>query len=321
MPRGSPFTIILAEDEKQILEGMARQYTSPYFQVIRSKIILLAAEGLSNKRIAERLDIPRQIVSKWRKRFFEDRLAGMEDQPRSGRPASFSPQVVVQVKALACELPSLSGLPLSRFSNVDIASEAIRRGIAASISGATVWRWLNEDAIRPWQYRSWIFPRDPEFKAKAGRVLDLYHRQWNGKPLGPREYVLCADEKTSIQARIRRRPTQPPGQRRAMRVEHEYTRGGSLAYLAAMDVHRAKIFGHCEPHSGIEPFDRLIAQLMRRQPYRSARRIYLIIDNGSVHRGKKCIDRIQAKWPKIIPIHLPIHASWLNQIEIYFSIV
>lgn len=91
MPRRSPFTIILAEDEKQILEGMARQYTSPYFQVIRSKIILLAAEGLSNKRIAERLDIPRQIVSKWRKRFFEDRLAGMEDQPRSGRPASFSP--------------------------------------------------------------------------------------------------------------------------------------------------------------------------------------------------------------------------------------
>ena len=87
--RRSPFTIILAEDEKQTLEGMARQYTSSYFQVIRSKIILLAAEGLTNKRIAERLDIPRQIVSKWRKRFFEDRLAGMEDQPRSGRPANW----------------------------------------------------------------------------------------------------------------------------------------------------------------------------------------------------------------------------------------
>ena len=101
--------------------------------------------------------------------------------------------MVVQVKALACELPSLAGVPLSRFSSAEIAHEVVRRGIVASISGATVWRWLDEDAIRPWQYRSWIFPRDPDFEAKAGRVLDLYHRQWNGRPLGKREYVLISD--------------------------------------------------------------------------------------------------------------------------------
>ena len=229
--------------------------------------------------------------------------------------------MVVQVKALACELPSLSGLPLSRFSHTEIAQEAVRRGIAASISGATVWRWLTQDAIRPWQYRSWIFPRDPDFEAKAGRVLDLYHGRWAGRPLGSREYVLCADEKTSIQARIRRHPTTPPAPGLSMRVEHEYERGGSLAYLAALDVHRAKLFGRCESRVGIEPFDRLLAQVMSTPPYRSARRVFLVVDSGSSHRGPKSVARIQSQWPRVTLVHLPIHASWLNQIEIYFSIV
>ena len=229
--------------------------------------------------------------------------------------------MVVQVKALACELPSLSGVPLSRFSNAEIAHEVVRRGIVASISDATVWRWLGEDAIRPWQYRSWILPRDTDFEAKAGRVLDQYHGQWNGEALGKREYVLCADEKTSIQARIRKHPTMPPAPGRPMRIEHEYERGGSLAYIAALDVHRAKLFGRCEPHSGIEPFERLLAEVMAIPPYRTARRVFLVIDNGSSHRGQACVERIQKKWPKVVPVHLPIHASWLNQIETYFSIV
>ncbi len=190
--------------------------------------------------------------------------------------------MVVQVKALACELPSLNGVPLSRFSSAEIAHEVVRRGIAAKISGATVWRWLNRDAIHPWQYRSWIFPRDPNFEVKAGRVLDLYRKQWNGRSLGPREYVLCADEKTSIQARIRKYPTTPTAPGKAIRVEHEYERGGSLAYLAALDVHRAKLFGRCEPYTGIDPFERLIADVMVTPPYRTARKVFLIIDNAGL---------------------------------------
>lgn len=91
MPRRSPFTILLTTEERQSVESTARQYTSPYCQVIRAKIVLLAAEGLSNKRIAERLDLPRQIVSKWRKRFYRQRLCGLEDQARTGRPLGFSP--------------------------------------------------------------------------------------------------------------------------------------------------------------------------------------------------------------------------------------
>ena len=203
----------------------------------------------------------------------------------------------------------------------EIAHEVVRRGIAASISDATVWRWLDEDTIRPWQYRSWIFPRDPDFVVKAGRVPDLYHGQWNGGPLGKREYVLYADEKTNIQARIRKHPTIPPAPGRPMRIEQEYERGGSLAYIAALDVHRAKLFGRCEPHISIEPFERLLAEVMAMQPYRTAHRVFLVIDNGSSRRGQACVERIQKKWPKVMPVHLPIHASWLNQIGIYFSIV
>jgi len=227
----------------------------------------------------------------------------------------------VQVKALACELPAMRGLPLSRFSCADLAREAQQAGLVATVSGKTVWRWLSEDAIRPWQHRPWIFPRDPDFARKAGRILDLYAGEWGGHPLHSEDFVLSADEKTSIQARLRRHPTAPPGPGRPARVEHEYIRGGAWAYLAALDVHRAKLFGRCEPTTGIAPFDRLVAQVMTQPPYREARRVFWIVDNGSSHRGAACLRRLQAAYPTLIPVHSPVHASWLNQIEIYFSIV
>ena len=190
------------------------------------------------------------------------------------------------VKALACELPSRLGIPLSRLHVPDIATEVRTRGIVADISGTTIWRWLSEDAIKPWRHRSWIFPRDPDFETKAGRVLDLYARTWQGKPLGKRDYVISADEKTSIQARLRCHPSLAAAAGRAMRVEHEYDRGGALQYLAAWDVHRAKIFGRCEPKTGIEPFGRLVEQVMHVEPYASARRVFWVVDNGSSHRGQ-----------------------------------
>lgn len=233
----------------------------------------------------------------------------------------FPPEVVVAVKALACELPSRLGVPLSRLHVPDIASEVVTRGIVAEISGTTIWRWLSDDAIRPWRHRSWIFPRDPDFEAKAARVLDLYARSWEGKPLGKRDYVISADEKTSVQARVRCRPTLAPAAGRAMRVEHEYDRGGALQYLAAWDVHRAKIFGRCEPKTGIEPFGRLVAQVMSTEPYASALRVFWVVDNGSSHRGQRAAERMSGHWPNAHLVLLPVHASWLNQVEIYNSII
>lgn len=228
---------------------------------------------------------------------------------------------MVQVKALACELPATLGVPLSRLSTADIAREVRRAGIVATVSDKTVWRWLHADAIRPWQHRTWIFPRDPAFALKAGRILDLYARQWQGRPLDTDDFVLSTDEKTSIQARVRIHPSAPTAPGQPMRIEHEYTRGGAWAYLAALDVHRAKVFGRCEPTTGIAPFGRLVAQVMSQPPYRDARRVFWIMDNGSSHRGEASVQRLRSAFPTLVPVHGPIHASWLNQIEIYFSIL
>ena len=238
-----------------------------------------------------------------------------------GGPGLSPPDVVVQVKALACELPVQRGQPLARWSVADLAAETRRTGLVATISDSTVWRWLHEDAMRPWQHRCWIFPRDPDFAGKAGRLLDLYERGWQGQALRDDEFVLSADEKTSIQARVRCHPTGPPRPGQPMKVEHEYDRGGALAYVAALDVHRAKLFGRCEPKTGIAPFDRLVAQVMAAPPYAEARRVFWIVDNGSAHRGPRSVARLQAQHPRLVLVHGPIHASWLNQIEIYFSIV
>lgn len=229
--------------------------------------------------------------------------------------------MVVEIKALACERPVDLGLPLARLSSAEIARVAVARDIVEAISTTTVWRWLSEDALRPWTYRSWIFPRDPDFEARAGPILDLYRGRWQGEPLRPDEHVVCADEKTSIQARARIHPGSPPAPGRAGRVEHEYKRKGALAYLAAWDVHRAQVFGRCEPTTGIEPFDRLVEQVMSAEPYASASRVFWVVDNGSSHRGPGTEVRLRERWPQVRVVHTPIHASWLNQVELYFSVV
>lgn len=227
----------------------------------------------------------------------------------------------MQVKALACELPAISGVPLSHWNTPDIARQVRQSGLVATISGSTIWRWLHQDAIRPWYHRAWIFPRDPQFAAKAGRILDLYARTWNGQPLRQDEFVISADEKTSIQARRRIHPTAPPQPHRPVLVEHEYARCGAWAYIAALDVHHARVFGRCEAATGIAPFDRLVEQVMTRPPYNEARRVFWVVDNGSSHRGAASVARLQNKFRRLHLVHGPVHASWLNQIEIYFSII
>jgi len=218
-------------------------------------------------------------------------------------------------------LPSHADVPLARFTIPELRREVLARGIVAQISGVTVWRWLSADALQPWRHRSWIFPRDAQFAEKAGRVLDLYARTWDGSALGSGEYVVSADEKPSLQARRRKHPTLAPGPARPMRVEHEYFRTGALTYLAAWDVHHAKLFGRCEPKTTMGAVDRLVEQVMTTEPYRSARRVFWIADNCSSHRGEKAVGRLRAQWPTLTLVHTPVHASWLNQVEIYFSIV
>ena len=239
----------------------------------------------------------------------------------AGDRAVFPPKIIMEVKALACQLPCERDIPFSRLSNADIAREAVESGIVASISGATVWRWLSADAIKPWRYRSWIFPRDPDFAQKAARVLDLYQGMWNGKRLRPNDYVISADEKTSIQARNRLGLHTATGPGQSQRIEFEYERAGALAYMAAWDVRRAKVFGLCAKSTGIEVYHQLVDLVMQHEPYRSANRVFWVTDNGSSHRGQTSVDRLAKWYPNAIQIHTPVHASWLNQIEIYFSVV
>ena len=241
-------------------------------------------------------------------------------RPGGGESPIFPPRDQAVVKAIACEAVSQTQLPLSRLSTTDLAARAAV-ALGRDISPSTVWRILDADAIKPWRYEYWIFPRDPRFAEKAGRVLDLYAGSWEGKPLGHKDYIISSDEKTSIQARIRCHATLPTAPGRPMRVEHEYERGGALQYLAAWDVRRGQVLGRCEERTGIESFGRLVEQVMKTEPYRSARRVFWVVDNGSSHRGEAAINRLRKAYRKAVLVHTPVHASWLNQVEIYFSII
>jgi hypothetical protein len=232
----------------------------------------------------------------------------------------FPPLDHALVKAVACELVAETKQPLSRQSLADVTARA-RKELGAPISRSTVWRMLDADAIKPWQYKYWIFPRDPHFAEKAGPILDLYAGLWQGQPLGPKDHILSADEKTSIQARRRCHPSLPPAPGRPAYIENEYKRGGALQYLAAWDVRRGYVMGRCEPKTGSAPFGRLVKQVLAEEPYRSGERLFWIVDNGSSHRGAAAKKRLRQVDSRIILVHTPVHASWLNQVEIYFSIL
>ena len=298
----------------------ARSLRGGYRDRLRARIVLAAAAGGTNAAIAAQLGVHADTVRKWRRRFAAARLAGLKDAPRSGRPPVFTAADRAEAVALACALPAETGVPLSRWSCPELARELAAR-CQVGVSASTIGRWLAADALKPWQHRSWISVRDPAFAAKAARVLDLYAGIWDGEPLGSNDYVICADEKTSVQARCRCHPTLPPGKARAMRVEHDYRRGGALAYLAAWDVRRGQVTGRCEHTTGIAPFTRLVEQVMTAEPYASADRVFWITDNGSSHRGAASVNRMTSAWPNAHLIHLPAHASWLDQAEIYFSVV
>ncbi|MFJ1732283.1 IS630 family transposase [Streptomyces sp. NPDC088254] len=321
MPPCSAVPVVLTAAERHRLKKLAYGHKTPHQMRQRATVVLLAARGRSNARIAAETRLHVDTVRTWRGRFAVGGLPALADRKRCGRPARFTPVQVAEAKALACQLPAETSVPLSRWSCPELAAELTARGITDAISASTVRRWLREDALKPWQYRSWIFIRDPDFRLKAARIMDLYARTFDGVPLGTEEYVISADEKTSIQARCRCHPTLAPGQARAMRVNHEYQRGGALAYLAAYDVHRAKVFGRCEPTTGIAPFMNVVTQVMTTEPYASAKRVFWIVDNGSSHRGKKAADRLTKAFPNAVMIHTPVHASWTNQVEIFFSVV
>jgi transposase len=321
MSRRSPFDVRLSSEDRAVLEERASSRTAAHAEVVRARIVLAAADGAQNVDIAQSVGVCVDVASKWRKRFCEEGLAGLRDRPRSGRPRRFGAAVVAGIKALACEPPERRDVPLSRWSSLELAAQAKSEGLVESISSSTVRRWLAAAAIKPWRFRSWIFPRDPDFARKAARVLDLYARVFDGVALGPNDYVISADEKSQLQALRRCHPDLGPGPGRTRRVEFEYEREGTLAYMGAYDVHAARLFGTVAEKTGIVPFMELAQRVMTLEPYASARRVYWVVDNGSSHRGQRSVERMAAAWHNAQLVHLPVHASWLNQIEIVFSVI
>ncbi len=322
MPQHRAVPVTLTATERKTVKKRIRGAKTAYRDWLRAQIVLAAARGRVSARIAADLHVTVDTVRKWRGRFAARGLDGLKDLPRSGRPRRISELERAAVVALACQLPAATGVPLSRWTGPELAAELASRGLTGPVSASSVLRILAEHPIKPWQYQSWIYPRDPGFAVKATVILDLCQGYYQGKRLRPGDQVISVDAKPSIQARDRRHPTTPPAPGRPMRVEHGYRRAGALALLAALDVRTGTVPAAATPKTtGIAPFMALMGQVMSQEPYASAPRVFVIVDNGSDHRGKKAARRLRAAYPNAIMIHTPVHASWLNQIEIFFSIV
>jgi transposase len=319
LPRAVPVTLTAAQ--RTTLKKRARGAKTAYRDRLRAQIVLAAARGRDNVRIAADLRVTVDTVRKWRGRFAGRGLDGLADLPRPGRPRRISELTRAAVVALACQLPAATGVPLSRWTGPELLAEVIRAGTDCELSASSVLRILAGHPVKPWQYQSWISPRDPDFAAKAAVILDLYQGRYQGKLLQPGDRILSVDAKPSIQARGRCRPTVPAARGTPVRVEHEYVRHGALALLAALDVRTGKVWAATPGTTGIVPFMDLIGQVMRRPEYKDAPRVFVIVDNGSDHRGQAAIDRLRQAHPNAIMIHTPVHASWLNQVEIVFSVV
>jgi transposase len=321
MPQYRAVPVVLSAGERRTLRKRACGAKTAHRDWLRAQIVLAAARGRANARIAADLGVSGDTVRKWRGRFAARGLDGLKDLPRSGRPRRISALERAAVVALACQLPAATGVPLARWSGPELAAEITKARLASPISPSSILRILAEHPIKPWQYQSWICPRDPDFAAKATVILDLYQGYYQGTRLRPGDQVISVDAKPSIQARDRCHPTSPPAPGRPIRVEHEYERQGALALLAALDVHTGKVFASTPATTGIAPFMALMGQVMSAEPYKSASRVFVIVDNGSDHRGEAAIRRLRDAYPNAIMIHTPVHASWLNQVEIVFSIV
>lgn len=210
-------------------------------------------------------------------------------------------------------------VPLSRFSVTDVCERAFELGLAMSYS--TVWRRLDLHALQPWFHEQWLFPRDPDLVEKASPILDLYRGYWQDEPLAPTDCVLCGDEMTGLQAVSRIHRGIPPAPGRRARCEFEYDRHGTLCYTAFLDTRSGWVYGRTSKRSGIEPFETALSHCLTQPRMEPFRRVFLIMDNGSAHHPSTAPRRLIEQFPQVVPVHLPVHSSWLNQVEIYFSIL
>ncbi len=223
----TPAKIVLSYSERPYFESVVRRATAPQRDAFRAQIVLLAARGFNNTQISQRLSCTRKTARKWRNWYANSGRAGLADKPRPGRHRIYDKTTRALVTAIACEFPAGRGLPLFRLSSADIHAEAVQE-LDPCPARSTIADWLKQAVIRPWTVTSWVTPRDPQFKQKAARVCDLYTGTWEDESPTEGDVIICADEKTGIQARSRRKT--PPGPGKSVCLEHKYARNGTTVY-------------------------------------------------------------------------------------------
>jgi transposase len=235
-----------------------------------------------------------------------------------GPRAFFPPEVAIHVVRLACERPDTLGRSLSQWDCQELARQLVAEGLVEDISAATVRRILASHKLKPWRHHLWLHPkkpRDAAFYATVSELVDLYTR-----PLGEDELVLSVDEKTSLQPRPRPFPTLPAGpQTIPNRYEHEYKRAGALNLFAAFDTRSGKVYGQCYDRKRQQEFIAFLEQLDREINAR-IRTIHLVCDNVSTHHGQE-VRKWLVKHPRFVVHFTPVHCSWMNQVEQWFSIL
>jgi len=321
------YPIELTTEEERELRKLANSRTAPHGKVIRARILLSAYDHpeWSNLQIAQESGCVRRTVRKWRRRWATTR--SIEDLPRPGAPRRFPPEVRAQATALACSRPREEGVPLARWSNAEIARRLMALGLVVSIAASTVGRWLASEELRPWRYHSWQHILDPQaFLERARPVLRLYERA--KELLQSRVWVVCVDEKISIQARKRPQEPDPAVSGHPAHVSHRYERKGALHLFGAFSVADGKVYGKCRLRKRFVDFQAfLLGTVIPAALERGVHTLALILDNSTTHAPKQLERWLQEEieahgWTLNIQVYwLPTNASWLDQIEIWFSIL
>ena len=335
-----PSLIELVPDERAALERTWRASTSPQRDVLCARIVLLAADGLTNHAIAKTLSVDENTVGKWRRRFAKHRVKGLRDDPRSGRPSKFSARQKARVLKKATERPSDHGVPFSHWDASSLARLATEAGITKSIHPTTVWRWLNDADLKPHRVQYWLQSTDPDFEERMQDVIAVYlaAREWARRGIA----TFSVDEKTSIQALERKRPDLPMIRGIPQRREHEYIRHGTLCLTAGLNIATGELQSLLTPNRPAPVFARFLDEVIASVP--DAREIHFVADNLNTHWHHDACQVVAAASdiaydPKLhktgelrraflmstekrVVFHFtPKHASWLNQIEIWFSVL
>ena len=306
----------LSRRERTELEAIVRHQCGEARLYRRARIVWLAAEGESKSMIARQLGTNRERVGDWVRRFERDRLAGLNDHERSGRPIEITPLERHQVIATACRCPADFGFEQPVWTHEALRDALISERLVREISSTTVGSILDEAEIKPHRVKMWCHSNDPDYQAKMRAIVRLYVRRPKGAP------VLCIDEKTGIQAMSRSRPMTPAKRGRAARMEFEYKRNGTRCLFACFNIGTGNVLARCtrsRKRPDFFSFMDYVASVYRQ------RRVHIVLDNLNTHKdtnkGQFVTEWNRRHGKRFVFHYTPTHGSWLNQVELWFGIV